>query len=529
MSAGIFFAFLPLFPILAVGMADKIPNGCGPEIMAALRNAAIGFRVIILNLLLRSLKGVIIMVRNRWWQMIGAGAAAWMLGSVFAQEPGPVRVVGAGEIAGYYPLRGYEHHLELRVRNVGRVPATISRAEVLLMCQGGWSVSQGESISRDGKFMGGDAVLKAGSNDFHDWRGIEPSPYTYWFLTIQVGDTGRVLSQESFAIPYQRRGYASPPPLKISAPVFIGLQSPLEAVELTGRDVWLGVVGQIINLTARPLGLRHWRFQVKDPRGKVMLDRDLLSSLTIAKSTQTLNEFYHGLDLPRDFQRGALTIEGEVELDGRHRSLTHSAPVERTEGYLVKAPLSGVWSWQGGPGAAWFSGHLHDIASRCSYDILMFKNVNGIRINYSGDREKNENCFGWDQPIHCVEAGKVVVSVDTGPDNQGPKMNPANASLPQNCIWVEHANSRLSCYYHIRQGSATVKTGQHVRAGQVIARTGNSGNSPETHLHFGYLALDRHTGHYRNVPVRIDGLKFADGRPAPGVPRDETYLSTPAE
>jgi murein DD-endopeptidase MepM/ murein hydrolase activator NlpD len=49
---------------------------------------------------------------------------------------------------------------------------------------------------------------------------------------------------------------------------------------------------------------------------------------------------------------------------------------------------------------------------------------------------------------------------------------------------------RSSSYYHIRERSASVKVGDHVKAGQVLAHLGNAGSSSEPHLHFGYLVYD---------------------------------------
>ncbi len=103
-----------------------------------------------------------------WMAFVVAGGSSFNLGEVLAQDPRPVKAIGAGEIVSYDPLRGYNLRLQVRVRNLANQPVTITRAEVLMVSQGGWSVSQGESIARDGKFLGGDAVLKPGSNDFHD-------------------------------------------------------------------------------------------------------------------------------------------------------------------------------------------------------------------------------------------------------------------------------------------------------------------------------------------------------------------------
>ena len=55
---------------------------------------------------------------------------------------------------------------------------------------------------------------------------------------------------------------------------------------------------------------------------------------------------------------------------------------------------------------------------------------------------------------------------------------------------------------HIRQRSAgqRVLSGNRVKAGQVIAKVGNSGNSSEPHLHFQAFRMDD-TGRLRPVPV----------------------------
>jgi murein DD-endopeptidase MepM/ murein hydrolase activator NlpD len=47
-----------------------------------------------------------------------------------------------------------------------------------------------------------------------------------------------------------------------------------------------------------------------------------------------------------------------------------------------------------------------------------------------------------------------------------------------------HGNSEFSVMMHMREGSVTVKAGQHVTQGQVIGRLGNSGDSFGPHLHY---------------------------------------------
>jgi Peptidase family M23 len=281
-------------------------------------------------------------------------------------------------------------------------------------------------------------------------------------------------------------------------------------------------------LTGKPLTLTKWRFRVNDSAGKVALDADALSRLKVEKSLQTLNEFYHSFDLPKDFIKGTLRIEAAVELGGKPTPLIHEVPVERVEGYAISAPVDGVWGCGGGPGCAGFHGHLHDIYGRYCYDLGLFKEINGERASFSGDPFKNESFFNWDKPIYCVEDGKVILVVDDAPDNFGQKANPANVGMRNNRILVEHAGGLISTYYHVRQGSAKVKFGQPVKAGQVLAHLGNAGSSSEPHLHFGLLAYDRRVGYYKIAPVRIKNLKTENGLPAAGIVKDGFYRFTPA-
>jgi murein DD-endopeptidase MepM/ murein hydrolase activator NlpD len=49
---------------------------------------------------------------------------------------------------------------------------------------------------------------------------------------------------------------------------------------------------------------------------------------------------------------------------------------------------------------------------------------------------------------------------------------------------VEHAGGEYADYFHLQQGSVTVRTGEAVVRGQLLGRVGNSGASGSPHLHF---------------------------------------------
>ncbi|MFJ4283827.1 M23 family metallopeptidase [Streptomyces massasporeus] len=88
-----------------------------------------------------------------------------------------------------------------------------------------------------------------------------------------------------------------------------------------------------------------------------------------------------------------------------------------------------------------------------------------------------------------------------------------------NHLVLDLGNDTYAAYAHLRRGSLTVSAGDRVRAGQVLARCGNSGNSSEPHLHFQLMdGPDPDTA--RGVPFTWRGI---------GVPRNgETFEAPPS-
>ena len=71
-----------------------------------------------------------------------------------------------------------------------------------------------------------------------------------------------------------------------------------------------------------------------------------------------------------------------------------------------------------------------------------------------------------------------------------------------NFVVLLHSDGTTGEYYHLEQGSVVVALGEHVRRGQLIARSGNTGYSNVPHLHFGVYRTER-DGHTQSVPVRF--------------------------
>ena len=79
-----------------------------------------------------------------------------------------------------------------------------------------------------------------------------------------------------------------------------------------------------------------------------------------------------------------------------------------------------------------------------------------------------------------------------------------------NHVILDLGDGTYAAYAHLRRGSLTVREGDRVQTGQVLARCGNSGNTTEPHLHF-QLMDDPDLETARGVPFSWRGV---------GVPRN---------
>lgn len=97
-----------------------------------------------------------------------------------------------------------------------------------------------------------------------------------------------------------------------------------------------------------------------------------------------------------------------------------------------------------------------------------------------------------------VAAGRVESVTDNGGFNQG----------WGNRVWVQHTDRAATTYNHGATGSAKVRKGATVKAGQVVSSQGETGDARGVHLHF-ELYIDG---------VRVDPQPYLNGKPLPGAP-----------
>jgi murein DD-endopeptidase MepM/ murein hydrolase activator NlpD len=136
---------------------------------------------------------------------------------------------------------------------------------------------------------------------------------------------------------------------------------------------------------------------------------------------------------------------------------------------------------------------------------------------YDGSTHNGEHRYAvdWDMPVgtpvHAARSGVVVQIKD---EFDGASMD-ESARERTNGILIAHTDGTLGSYDHIRRGGAVAAVGERVRAGQLIAYSGNVGYSSGPHLHFAvYSPLDAFSG--RSWPVRFKTTK-GNVHPATGL------------
>ncbi len=139
----------------------------------------------------------------------------------------------------------------------------------------------------------------------------------------------------------------------------------------------------------------------------------------------------------------------------------------------IKLPFMGEWTVYQGFNGEW----THKGAWSFAYDFVI--ETNGKTFQNDGISREDYYCFG--KPVVSPVEGTVIEAYDEIDDNEPSNVDKANNWGNYIIIWSEKG------YYvelsHLKQGSLKVKKGDRVEKGEPLAECGNSGYSPEPHLH----------------------------------------------
>jgi murein DD-endopeptidase MepM/ murein hydrolase activator NlpD len=148
----------------------------------------------------------------------------------------------------------------------------------------------------------------------------------------------------------------------------------------------------------------------------------------------------------------------------------------------LRLPFRGAWvCTQGNDGA-----HTHQGPWRHGLDFEI-ADTSGRR--HQGDGSRVDDWYCYRQPVASMAEGTVVGVVDGVPDNAVGTLNVERNW--GNLVVIRHAPDRFAVYAHLSPGSIRVVEGEVVRVGQIVGLCGNSGRSPNPHLHIQLQATPR--------------------------------------
>lgn len=143
--------------------------------------------------------------------------------------------------------------------------------------------------------------------------------------------------------------------------------------------------------------------------------------------------------------------------------------------FHIYLPFFGEWTIsQGHDGEITHKGEWKE-----AFDFVI-EDEDGSTYRQPGSRL--EDYYGFNRPVMAAQAGTVVSVEDDVDDN-----SPGQVNLDQNwgnSVVIKHGEFMFTKLSHLKKGTIKVKEGDTVKKGEVVASLGNSGRSPEPHIHF---------------------------------------------
>lgn len=142
--------------------------------------------------------------------------------------------------------------------------------------------------------------------------------------------------------------------------------------------------------------------------------------------------------------------------------------------FQLLLPFWGKWTvWQGYNGT-----YTHKDLYRHAIDFVITYN----NKTYKNNGALLEDYYTYNKLVLSPGNGWIVKIIDGIDDNPIGDVNTLHNW--GNSIIIKHDDFLYTQMSHLKNGSFRVREGEYVKAGQPIALVGNSGRSPEPHLHF---------------------------------------------
>jgi murein DD-endopeptidase MepM/ murein hydrolase activator NlpD len=233
---------------------------------------------------------------------------------------------------------------------------------------------------------------------------------------------------------------------------------------------------------------------------KVMTERD-------GANTRFLLRNYETTDMTATLEVAAVNMKSSVSLP-----CTITIPAGQTVEALVLTPTNSAgsdWSFN-------YTNHYtvgrHDATHDDSHVYFLpyaagttYKVTQGYHGSFS-HKGPDEYSTDWKMPegtpVHAAREG-VVVSVKDDSEKGGSHRKFEDCA---NMVTVQHADGTMAHYCHLAPHSAKVRVGQKIRAGDLLAASGNTGFTSGPHLHFAVFKARSGFGR-ESIPVKFRTAK----------------------
>lgn len=185
-------------------------------------------------------------------------------------------------------------------------------------------------------------------------------------------------------------------------------------------------------------------------------------------------------------------------------------------------PFMGLWTVSQG-----FSGqHTHRGPWRHAIDFIVMKG--GKSFAAKGGRLEDFYCYNL--PVLSPAYGQVWRVVNDIPDNMPGTVNVA--ANWGNCVVIRLYDGKFALVAHLKPGSVTVFPGAWVKPGDIIGHCGNSGRSPQPHIHL-HLQTGDESG-APTVPFHMASVLISEEGEAPRyklavIPKESSTLVSAIE
>ncbi len=141
--------------------------------------------------------------------------------------------------------------------------------------------------------------------------------------------------------------------------------------------------------------------------------------------------------------------------------------------------------------------HVYQLPYAPGEKFEVTQGYNGKFSHFGADRFSIDWKMPVGTPIYAARGGLVASAKDDsdlgGPDKE--------FDWDANYILIKHSDGTYAHYAHLKKGGNKVKVGQRVRAGDLIALSGNTGYSTGPHLHFAVFK-GKDGKHRQTIPVK---------------------------